>query len=267
MTATAQTSHIELSGVGVEVTERGKGRPLLLLHPGHPAGRIDAGARIMDLLAASMRVIAPTHPGFGMVPAPAKLTTIDDLAYLYLDLMEAMNLRDCVVVGLSLGGWIAAEMAVKTTERLSRLVLVNAVGIKCGNRETRDIADIYAVTDKQLAELVYADPQAMSHNVKTLPESELILMARAREATGRYAWTPYMHDPKLKGRLHRIRIPTLVLWGDADRVANPDYGRFYAAAIPNAQFALVGGAGHFPHLEQPGALARRIVDFVEGNTP
>jgi pimeloyl-ACP methyl ester carboxylesterase len=92
-------------------------------------------------------------------------------------------------------------------------------------------------------------------------------MARAREATGRYAWTPYMHDPKLKGRLHRIQIPTLVLWGEADRVASPDYGRNYAAALPNAEFALVQGAGHFPHLEQPGALSRRIIDFVEGNAP
>jgi pimeloyl-ACP methyl ester carboxylesterase len=267
MAATAETSHIELSDVGVEVTVRGKGRPLLLLHPGHPAGRIDPAARITELLSATMRVIAPTHPGFGMTTAPAKLTTIDDLAYLYLDLMEAIELRDCVVVGLSLGGWIAAEMAVKTTERFSHLVLVNPVGIKTGNRETRDIADIYAITDKQLAQLVYADPQSMMRDVKALPESELTLMARAREATGRYAWTPYMHDPKLKGRLHRTHVPTLVLWGEADRVASPDYGRAFAAAIPGAQFALVEGAGHFPHLEQPGALARRIVDFVEESAP
>jgi pimeloyl-ACP methyl ester carboxylesterase len=263
MAGAAETSHIELSGFGVELTVRGKGRPLLLLHPGHPSGRIDPAAPIMELLAESMRVIAPTHPGFGTTPAPAKLTNIDDLAYLYLDLMEAIELRDCVVVGLSLGGWIAAEMAVKTTERFSHLVLVDAVGIKCGDRESRDIADIYAITDKQLAELVYADPQTMARNVKTLPESELTMMARAREATGRYAWTPYMHDPKLKGRLHRIGVPTLVLWGEADRVARPDYGRSFAAAIPEAQFALIEGAGHFPHLEQPGALARRIVDFVE----
>jgi pimeloyl-ACP methyl ester carboxylesterase len=174
-----------------------------------------------------------------------------------------MNLRDAIVVGLSLGGWIAAEMAVKTTERMSKLVLVDAVGIKAGNREARDIADIYAVTDKQLAELVYADPQKMARDVKSLPESELVLMARSREATGRYGWTPYLHDPKLKGRLHRIRIPTLVLWGEADRVVKPDYGRSFAAAIEGARFETVEGAGHFPHLEQPGALARRILEFIE----
>jgi pimeloyl-ACP methyl ester carboxylesterase len=96
-----------------------------------------------------------------------------------------------------------------------------------------------------------------------LPESELVLMARSRESTGRYAWTPYMHDPKLKGRLHRINVPTLVLWGTADRVVGPDYGRAYAAAIPGAQFAIIEGAGHFPHLEQPAAFAKQVESFLE----
>jgi pimeloyl-ACP methyl ester carboxylesterase len=261
-----ETTRVELHGIGVEMTERGSGRPLLLLHPGHPAGRIDPASRLIELLAEKLRVIAPTHPGFGNGPAPPLLTTIDDLAYLYLDLMQALDLRDCIVAGASLGGWIAAEMAVKTTERMAQLVLVDSVGIKPGNRETRDIADIYAVTDRQLGELVYADAQKMARDVKSLPESELILMARSREATGRYAWTPYMHDPKLKGRLHRIAIPTLVLWGEADRVVTPDYGRELAAAIPGARFATIPGAGHFPHLEQPDALARRIIDFAGDRT-
>jgi pimeloyl-ACP methyl ester carboxylesterase len=258
-----EAGRVEVNGIGIEVSEAGKGRPLLFLHPGHPARRVDPSAAVLELLAEKARVIAPTHPGFGMSPAPAQLTTIDDLAYLYLDLMEAMDIRDCVVVGLSLGGWIAAEMAVKTTERMSKLVLVDSVGIKPGNREARDIADIYAVTDKQLAELVYADPGKMARDVKSLPESELVLMARSREATGRYGWTPYLHDPKLMGRLHRIHIPALVLWGEADRVVAPDYGRSFAAAIPGARFETIEAAGHFPHLEQPGALARRILDFVE----
>jgi pimeloyl-ACP methyl ester carboxylesterase len=171
-----------------------------------------------------------------------------------------------IVAGVSLGGWIAAEMAVKSTERMSALVLANAVGIKPGTRETRDIADIYAVTDKQLAELVWADPTRMAPNPKALPESELIAMARSRESTGRYAWSPYMHNPKLKGRLHRIRIPTLVLWGAADRVTKLEYGRAYAAAIPNARFETIDGAGHFPHLEQPKAFARAVFSFIDSNT-
>jgi len=259
--AVADAMRLEVAGIPIEISERGKGKPLLFLHPGHPAGRLDPASRAMEALAEKLRVIAPAHPGFGTTPAPAQLTTVDDLAYLYLDLLEAMNLKDVVLVGASLGGWIAAEIAVKSTERLSHLVLIDALGIKTGDREARDIADIYAVTDKQLAELAYADPK-MSRDVKSLTESELILMARSREATGRYGWTPYMHDPKLKGRLHRIHVPTLVLWGEADRIAGADYGRAFAAAIPGARFALIDGAGHFPHLEQPNTLAHRILDFV-----
>jgi pimeloyl-ACP methyl ester carboxylesterase len=258
-----KTSRIDAAGMAVEVLERGEGRPILFLHPGHPGGRMDGSARALELLAERARVIAPTHPGFGMEAGPPHLTTVDDLAYLYLDLMDAMDLRGVAVVGVSLGGWIAAEMAVKDCARMSHLVLANTVGIKVGGRETRDIADIYAITDKQLAELVYADPARMVRDSKTLPASELTLMARSRESTGRYGWTPYMHDPKLKGRLHRIHVPALVLWGEADRVVTPEYGRAFAAAIPASRFATLAGAGHLPHLEQPEAFARGVLDFIE----
>lgn len=254
---------VGMQSLALEMTAKGSGRPLLFLHPGHPSGRLDPKAPVLDALAETARVLAPTHPGFGSAPAPRELTTIDDLAYLYLDLLDTLNLRDVVVVGVSLGGWIAAEMAVKSTERISALVLANAVGIKRGDRETRDIADIYAVTDKQLAELVWADPARMAPSPKTLPESDLIAMARSRESTGRYAWSPYMHNPKLKGRLHRVRVPTLVLWGTADRVTTVAYGTSYAAAIPGAAFETIEGAGHFPHLEQPEAFARAVSGFID----
>lgn len=257
----------EINGVDLEIVERGAGRPILFLHPGHPSGRLDPKAPVLDLLAQSARVVAPTHPGFGDTPAPRHLTTIDDLAYLYLDLLEAMALRSVVLVGVSLGGWIAAEMAVKSTERISSLVLANAVGIRPGARDTREIADIYAVTDKQLAGLVYAEPQRMAADPKTLSESELIAMARSRESTGRYAWSPYMHDPKLLSRLHRINVPALVLWGAADRVVSQDYGRAYAAAIPRANFAVIEGAGHFPHLERPEEFAARVLAFTSETAP
>lgn len=255
-------SRVEAGGIAVEIAEAGNGPALLFLHGGHPSGRLDPRARFMEALAASVRIIAPTHPGFGTTAAPPQLTTVDDLAYLYLDLLEALNLRDVILVGASLGGWIAAEMAIKSTGRLSRLVLIDAVGIKPGDRESREIADIYAITDQQLAGIAYTDPQKMVRDTRTLPEEELILMARSREATARYSWSPYMHNPKLKTRLHRIHIPALVLWGDSDGITAPDYGRAYAQAIPVARFAVIESAGHFPHLEQPNATARHIVDFI-----
>jgi len=262
MTAIARTTGAEIAGIPLEITEAGHGRPLLFLHGGHPSGRLDPQARLVEALADNFRFIAPTHPGFGITAAPPQLTTVDDLAYLYLDLLDALDLRDVVLVGASLGGWIAAEMAVKTTERISQLVLIDSVGIKVGDREARDIADIYAITDRQLAEIAYADPQKMARDTKSLPDQELTLMARSRESTGRYAWSPYMHNPKLKARLHRIGIPALVLWGEADRIVAPEYGRSFAAALPDARFAVIESAGHFPHLEQPNAVAHHILDLL-----
>src|SRR5258705_407144 len=154
-------------------------------------------------------------------------------------------------------------MVVKSCAGISALVLADAVGIKAGDREHRDIADIYAITDKQLGELTYADPAKMMPNLKAMPESDLVAMARSRESTGRYAWSPYMHNPKLKGRLHRIRVPALLLSCAADRVVTPAYGRAFAAALPIARFETIEGAGHFPHLEQPVAFPRPVTTFME----
>jgi pimeloyl-ACP methyl ester carboxylesterase len=254
----------DIAGVRLEIVERGAGRPLLFLHPGIG---IAPDAHVLQKLATKMRVIAPSHPGFGRSEQPKHMTTIDDLAYFYLDLLEAMDLRDVVLVGVSFGGWIAAEIAVKSCERIGRLVLADPLGIKIGDRETRDIADIFAITEPQFNELAYFDPAAAQRDYPKMPESDLVAIARNREATARYGWTPYMHDPKLKGRLHRIRVPTLVLWGTADRIAAPDYGRAYAAAIPGARFALVERAGHFPHLEAPDEFAATTLAFAAEPAP
>ena len=165
---------------------------------------------------------------------------------------------------MSLGGWIAAEIAVKTTQRIAHLVLANPVGIKVGDRETRDIVDMFATAEGDFAKLAYADPSLAVRDYKALPDAEVRAAARNREATARYAWSPYMHNPKLKGRLHRIRIPTLVLWGSADRIVSEAYGRAYCAAIPGARFETIANAGHYPHIEQPDEFARKVAAFSEG---
>jgi pimeloyl-ACP methyl ester carboxylesterase len=257
--AADRVSSLVVNDIRVEVSERGRGRPLLFLHPGIG---IDPAAPVLDLLARTARVIAPIHPGFGKSAAPKSMTSVDDLAYFYLDLLDTLDLRDAVVVGVSFGGWIAAEIAVKSTARLSHLVLANALGIKVGDRETRDIADIFAITESQFNELAYFDPKIGARDYKSMADADVMAAARNREATARYGWSPYLHDPKLKGRLHRIRIPTLVLWGTNDRILTEGYGRAYAAAIPGARFELIERAGHFPHVEQPEEFARRVSAFI-----
>src|SRR5215471_7541565 len=148
--AAPRADKLTIAGLRIETIERGKGRPLLFLHPGIG---IDPKAPVLDRLAAKRRLIAPSHPGFGTSELAPSMTTVDDLAYFYLDFMDALDLRDATVVGVSFGAWIAAEIAVKSTARISRLVLANAVGIKVGGRETRDIVDIFAVLEPDFNKL------------------------------------------------------------------------------------------------------------------
>ncbi|MFL6948072.1 MAG: alpha/beta fold hydrolase, partial [Xanthobacteraceae bacterium] len=110
--------------------------------------------------------------------------------------------------------------------------------------------------------LAYCDPKVAERDYAAMPDADVIVAARNREATARLAWSPYMHDPKLKHRLHRIRIPTLFLWGGNDRILSEPYGRAFCAAIPGARFELIERAGHFPHLEQGQEFARRVLEFA-----
>jgi len=250
--AAAPTSTIIVNGARIELIDRGHGRPILFLHP-HIG--LDSSAPVLAMLAEGGRLIAPSHPGFGHSERPAGITTVDDLAYFYLDLMDALHLRDALVVGVSLGAWIAAAIAVKSTARMARLVLGNPVGIKVGDRETRDILDVFAMLEVEFLEKAFADPAIGRCDYGAMTDDEVTVAARNREAAALYTWSPYMHDPKLKGRLHRILVPTRVLWGAADRLVGKAYGRAFAAAVPGAKFETIAGAGHFPHLEQPKAFA------------
>jgi pimeloyl-ACP methyl ester carboxylesterase len=256
-----ETAWLTVRGVRLEIVERGQGRPILWLH-GEEG--LDPGAPVLDQLAVHGRVLAPSHPGFGHSPDAATVDTVDDLAYLYLDLLAARDLRDAVVIGCSMGGWIAAEMAVRCSDRLARLVLVGALGIKVGDRETRDIPDIFALHPDEVRSLQYRDPARTAVDYAALSDDELTVIARNREATALYAWEPYFHNPKLLQRLHRVTVPTLFLWGAEDRFVSAGYyGAAYRDAIPGARLETIDGAGHFPHLEAPDALVARIRAFLD----
>jgi pimeloyl-ACP methyl ester carboxylesterase len=246
-------------GTRVEIMDLGSGRPILFLNAGIG---IDPGTAALGQLAKHLRVIAPSHPGFGGSERPPWMTTVDDLSYFYLDLLDQLDLNEVVLVGVSFGAWIAAEIAVKCTTRLSRLIMANAVGIKVGDRENRDIADIFAMTEDQFNAAAFANPSIGVKDYKSMSEADLIATARNREALARFTWSPYMHNPKLRNRLHRIGVPTLFLWGAQDRIVSAEYGRRYCAAVPSARFELIDDAGHLPHIEQPEAFARRILDSI-----
>ena len=259
--AESAAGSLVVGGTRIDMIERGSGPPLLFLHA---ENGIEPAAAAIDELAKGTRVVAPTHPGFGRSELPQGVRTVDDLSYFYLDLLDQLDLRDVTLVGVSFGAWIAAEIAVKSTARLSRLVLANAVGVKVGDRETHDIADIFALTEPEYLDIAYCDPNVGRRDYKALPDAEVLAAARAREATARFAWSPYFHNPRLPSRLHRIRIPTLFLWGSHDRMLSEAYGRAYCAMIEGARFETIERAGHFPDHEQPKIFAEKVMAFMGG---
>src|SRR5262245_56452719 len=164
-TAPAKSDSLTVEGTRIDVIQRGAGQPLVFLHA---ENGIEPARVTIEELAKSARVVAPTHPGFGRSELPHGMRTVDDLSYFYLDLLDQLGLNGVTLVGVALGAWIAAEIAVKSTARLSRLVMANAVGIKVGDRETRDIADIFALTESESLAMTYRDTHTRLRATKWL---------------------------------------------------------------------------------------------------
>ena len=250
------SKRLTVSGVELDIEERGSGRPLLFLHAGEG---LAPERPWLDQLAKTHRVIAPWHPGFGASALPDWIGTVDDLAYLYLDLAEQLELKDAILVGACFGGWIAAEMAVRSTAAFSRIVLAAPLGIKVGNREQRDIADIHSMTRDDYLPLAWADPAKGKVDPAALSDDDLKAMIRGREALALFGWKPYMHNPRLKRWLHRIDKPTLLVWGDRDRIVTPAYGEAWTREIPGSRIEVIANCGHFPAWEQPEEFVKRVI--------
>jgi pimeloyl-ACP methyl ester carboxylesterase len=253
---TTTTCTVTLPGTGpvdVTVSEYGDGRPFLLLHGG---GGPDTVTGFGELFAKThhVRVIVPTHPGFGDTARPAALTSIPGLAGLYVALIGQLELEDVTVIGNSIGGWIAAEMALLASPRISGAVLVDAVGIEVPGHP---IADFFSLTMDEVFTLSFHNPEPFRIDPATLPPAAQAIAASNRAALATYAGTA-MSDPTLAGRLVHLKLATVVLWGDSDRIADPGYGRAYADAIPLARFQLLKDTGHLPQLETPDQLMHAI---------
>lgn len=251
-------ARIKIAGADVEVQSEGAGRPLLFLHGEDYFGQ---HRPFFEALAKRFRVVIPRHPGFGASSLPDSFRSVDDLAYLYLDLIEAMKIERPVLVGASFGGWIALEMAVRAPATFDKLVLLGTVGVKMGAREDRDFADIYQIPEAEMRALTFADPGRFVPKYGDLGQDELMSIARDRESTWHYAWRPYMHNPTLNTWLHRVRLPTLLVWGEQDGVARVDYARALSMALPSARLEIVTNAGHYPQIEQAAKVASLIEAF------
>jgi pimeloyl-ACP methyl ester carboxylesterase len=241
----------------IRVMRGGAGGPLVFLHGG---GGIGIWLPAMARLAKKFDVIAPEHPGFGESDMPAWLDTVGDLANFYLDFLDQLDLRGVHLVGSSLGGWIAADLAVRNATRLGSLTLIGAAGIHVDGvaqvdtfltNEEQRIRDLFY--DQELAEAVIAGSQR--------PELEDAAL-KNRMTTAKLSWQPRNHDPHLRKWLHRIKVPTLLVWGEHDRVFPKDYAFAYQQLIPGAKVVVIPECGHLPHVEKGDIFAAELEAFI-----
>jgi pimeloyl-ACP methyl ester carboxylesterase len=254
-----QRRSIAIAGVELDLFEDGNGPPLLFLHsaqgfaPEHP---------YVPRLSADRRLIAPSHPGFGKSSLPDWIDAIDDIAYIYLELLDRLNLKQLDVIGCSIGGWIAAELATKSPASVRKLVLVGPVGVKTGPIDRLDIPDIFAIPQSEMERLLFHDPERMRVDPSRLTDEQLAISVRNRETLALLSWEPYMHNPKLLHRLHRVTAPTLFLRGESDGLVSADYLAAYARLMPNASTDMIVAAGHAPQMEQPEAFTKKVLAFL-----
>jgi pimeloyl-ACP methyl ester carboxylesterase len=257
MAITHHTAGLLADTLHLSYADAGTGRSFLLLHGGAgPASMVG----LAETLSKKARTVVPTHPGFNGTPRLERFGRIDDLVLAYLSLIERLDLRDVVLVGNSVGGWIAAEMALRLSPRLAGAVLINSVGIDAGTPEL-SIVDPTVVPPAERAALAFHDPKKFALAAST-PEAAAAMLEN-QKALHVYAGEPFMHEPTLRSRLANMPIPTLVIWGESDRIVSPDYGRVLASSIPGSRYEPVAAAGHFPQIEQSEEVERLIGAFVD----
>jgi pimeloyl-ACP methyl ester carboxylesterase len=250
-------STIEILGSKVFVRRGGVGEPLLFLHG---AGGVPMWLPVFEQLAKSYHVIVPDHPLFGRSDTPEWLDDISDMAYFYLDLLEKLDLRNVHLVGNSLGGWIALEVAVRSAARLKSLTLVSAAGIHVKGVPK---ADIFMMNPEETARALYVDDKLIQQMIAFQPTPEQMdTIYKNRIATAKLGWQPRLFNPKLHKWLHRIKVPTHIVWGDSDKIIPPTYGDAFKKLISGSKLTVIPNSGHLPHLERTQPFVSAVTGFL-----
>jgi pimeloyl-ACP methyl ester carboxylesterase len=248
---------LEVRGIRTHLRERGSGPPLLMLHG---AGGAGPWRPYLDRLAERFRVVFPDPAGFGASDEAPWIEAMDDVVYHYLDLLQMLGIAKAHVVGFSLGGWLAAELAVAHPEVVERLVLVDPAGLL---QPMAKLPDLFMLSPDQHARLLFHDPQLGETAAAEAITTEAITQrVKNMAAFARLSWNPYLVNPKLARRLYRATMPTLVVWGREDRIIPVENAELWPRAIPHARLEIIEACGHTPQRERPDELVRLIADFL-----
>jgi pimeloyl-ACP methyl ester carboxylesterase len=256
-----RTRLIELDGRKVQLMESGEGEPLIYLHSAYGE---NLWMPFHEKLAQSFRVIAPAHPGFALTEGIEEVSTMEDMAFHYLDLLDALGLESVNLAGTSLGGWIAAEFATRYPQRVKRLVLGAPAGLWLDEHPITDMFAALNRTDK-LRQINFHEPDSLLALMLIPDEASDEEKAEAYKGMGvtaRLFWNPFGHNPKLAGRLKRITSPTLILWGDDDKLIANAYAEEWARQINDSRVMVLKGCGHLMMFEGESAFVSAITDFL-----
>lgn len=247
-------SAITVNGCRVSLRRKGDGAPMVYLHG---AGGAGAWLPFMERLAGRFDLLVPEHPGFGASETPDWLDNIHDLAYFYLDFLAALELTGVHLVGSSIGGWVALEIAVRDTSRIATLTLSAPAGIHVDGVER---GDLFVWSPEETMRRLVADPALAEEMASRTPTDEEIDAAlKNRRASARLAWSPRLHDPHLPKWLHRIDVPTRIIWGSEDRLLPAAYADAYRDLIPGADVTVIDGCGHLPQIERTDDFCRTVI--------
>jgi pimeloyl-ACP methyl ester carboxylesterase len=245
-------------GLGIRSQRAGSGQPMLFLHG---AAGLPPWNAFFEALSKRYGLQVPEHPGFGASDAPAWIRSVPDMSMYYLDVLDQFDLNGVHLIGHSLGGWIAAELAIRNCSRLASLTLIAPAGTRVKGVPSGDnfIWDPEESVRNLFHDQRFAD-RILSHT-ETDEEADLALNSRFMAA--RLGWEPRWVDPALKNWLHRIQVPTLVLWGENDKLLPKSYASTWQDSIPDSRAAVIPECGHLPQIEKPAVTASHILAFLE----
>ena len=256
-----ETTFVDVAGKKTQMMRGGEGPPLVYLHS---AGGETDWTPFHDLLAENHTLYAPAHPGFALSDGLDQIDNITDMAWHYVDLFEQFRWERVPVVGFSLGAWLGVELAILRPHLVSKLAMIDAAGLHV---DGAPMAELFIDDLEKIKRLVFFDPHHPSVELAlplSIDDSRILMWLRAREATARVGWNPYLHNPKLKDHLHRVKCPTLVLWGREDKLIPLAHGKYYAEHISGARLEVFDRCGHMAPFEKTDETVRCVKEFVGG---
>ncbi len=251
---------ITVRGRKMKLFRSGSGAPLLFLHDEF----CPAWLPIHDMLAARFEVFVPIHPGFaGSEESFDDFEEMEDLVFHYVDLCSTLGIDRPVLVGASFGGWIAAEWAMRYSGMLSRLVLIDALGLRVDDAPA---ADILSLDGPSLRQALFVDPNS-TQAMATLPDApksdDMVSTILARRTLARFGWQ-FPDNPRLRRYLNRVQLPTMIVWGERDGFVSPAHGQAYRNGVAHSELKIVSNVAHLPHIEAPDVCADIISKFLDG---